>query len=458
MAERKIVSMKRKFRFTFSFLVLLAVIFYVAVLGWNYLTKEHISIYEVNTAEISDDPPLYGFILRTEEVISAGEDGYVNYYHAEGTRIAAGKVAYTIDQNDEVTEILSNLQTGKENQENISAVRDAISSFQNSFSMSDYQQVSNFSSSVTSVLFEQNEESLFDSVSKQMQQNGNSKNYVKGKTKKSGVISYSIDGYEKTKQKDITTRLFDQYAGITQTALQKKKKISSGDPVYKLITDNEWSLIVLLNDTYYEELKDKDYVRVTVDKDNMSFNAGVTLFDQDGSHFARLTTNRYMEHYINDRFLKIEFDLKSASGLKIPNSSILNKDCYVLPADVITSNQNSKGVLKQTVNESGGTANIFTTLDNMVTLNDKYYIRSGSITGGDILLTADGNDTYIVSTKESLPGVYCVNQGYCQFRPIEIIYQNKEYTIVSENTSGGLAAYDHIVVDPSNLKDDDFIE
>lgn len=458
MAKKKIIPMKRKFRLSFSFFVLIAVILYVAVLGWNYLTKEHISIYEVNTAEISDDPPLYGFVLRKEEVISADEDGYVNYYNAEGSRIAAGKVAYTIDPNDEVTEILDSLQTDKIDHANISAVRDAISSFQNSFSMSDYQQVSNFSSSVTSVLFEQNEESLFDSVSKQMKENGNSKNYIKGKTKKSGVISYSVDGYEKTKQKDITTHLFDQYASIVQTPLQKKKKISSGDPVYKLITDNEWSLIVLLNDTYYKELKEKDYIRVTVDKDNMSFNAGVKLFDQDGSHFARLTTNRYMEHYINDRFLKIEFDLKSASGLKIPNSSILKKDCYVLPANVITGNQNGKGVVKQTVDESGQTTSTFTTLDNMVALNNKYYVSSGAISGGDILLTSDGSDTYIVSSRESMPGVYCVNQGYCQFRPIEIIYQNKEYSIVSENTSGGLAAYDHIVVDPSNLKDDDFIE
>ena len=36
-------------------------------------------------------------------------------------------------------------------------------------------------------------------------------------------------------------------------------------------------------------------------------------------------------------------------------------------------------------------------------------------------------------------------------------YQNKEYTIVSDSTYGGLTAYDHIVVDPQNLEDDDFI-
>lgn len=54
--------------------------------------------------------------------------------------------------------------------------------------------------------------------------------------------------------------------------------------------------------------------------------------------------------------------------------------------------------------------------------------------------------------------MYYVNQGYCQFRPIEVLYKNKEYSIVSDHTVNGLSAYDHIVVDPTYLNDDDFIE
>ena len=73
-------------------------------------------------------------------------------------------------------------------------------------------------------------------------------------------------------------------------------------------------------------------------------------------------------------------------------------------------------------------------------------------------MNGSSGDNYIVSNKQKLSGVYYVNQGYCQFRPIEIQYKNKEYTIVSDHTENGLSAYDHIVVDPSSLQDDDFIE
>ena len=66
-------------------------------------------------------------------------------------------------------------------------------------------------------------------------------------------------------------------------------------------------------------------------------------------------------------------------------------------------------------------------------------------------------EDFIVSSTEPLQGVYCVNEGFCEFRPVDILYQNKEYTIVSDSTTGGLSAFDHIVVDPSALSDDDFI-
>ena len=43
-------------------------------------------------------------------------------------------------------------------------------------------------------------------------------------------------------------------------------------------------------------------------------------------------------------------------------------------------------------------------------------------------------------------------------RPLEKIYENNEYTIVSPNTSGGISNYDHIVVNPKLLNENDFIQ
>ena len=58
---------------------------------------------------------------------------------------------------------------------------------------------------------------------------------------------------------------------------------------------------------------------------------------------------------------------------------------------------------------------------------------------------------------EQLDGVYCCNKGYCEFRPVEIAYQNNEYCIIKKDTSGGLSAYDHIILDPKVIREDDII-
>ena len=427
-------------------------------LGWSYITKDRISIYEVNTTDISDDTPLYGFILRAEEVAKTEQDGYINYYNAEGTRIGKGDVVYTIDSDGQVSNMLKEIQKESISSESISAMREVISSFQNSFSMADYTQVSSFQHAVDNVIFEQSRGTLFNNLNKTFKASGLEKNFLKVTAPKSGVISYAIDGYEGLGQNDITAEILEQYGIPTKKQLQSTEIVPADSPVYKIITSNDWSLIVKLTDEYYEKLKDLDSVRVTIERDKISFNASVELYDKDGVHFAKLSTARYMERYINDRFLKIEFNLKSASGLKIPNSSILQKEYSVLPPNVIETGEEGIGVLKQVLDESGNPKPEYVGLGDSEIVNGQYYVDTSIIEAGDVLKDYENGGNYTVSSKASIEGVYCVNEGFCEFRPIEIIYQNKEYSIVSDTTIGGLAAYDHIVVDPSSLNDNDFIE
>ncbi len=457
MASRKVVPMKRRFRPNLALFIFLLIIIYIVVLTWGYLTEEHISIYEVNTTQISDDSPLYGFVLRSEEVVSTDREGYINYYNAEGNRVGTGDVVYTLDTNGEVSGMLEQLQETNKNTESITAMREVISSFQNNFSLSSYSQIENLKYDINNVYFEKTNGNLYSDVNKALKSAGQDKSFTKYTAPKNGVISYSIDGFESMKKTDITPEILDQYAQSTRQQIKTADMLPSGSPVYKLVTDNTWSLTARLNNDYYERLKASDSVRITINKDGISFNASVELWDQGDIHFATLTTARYMERYINDRFLQFEFNLRTAEGLKIPNSSILKKDYYTLPADVITKGDEGNGVIKQVRTEEGKITKQFTSLGHYFFTQDKYYVDSSVVTGGDVLMNHKSGEDYIVSSKEPLQGVYCVNEGYCEFRPIDILYQNKEYTIVSDMTSGGLSAFDHIVVEPSALSDDDFI-
>lgn len=458
--EHKVIPMKKRFRpnLSLAFFLFLLIVVYIVVLAWGYFTREHISIYEVNTTDISDDSPLYGFIIRSEEIINSEASGYPNYYFSEGSRIGKGDVAYTLDRSGEVSGVLEQIQKKRENSASIVKMRESIASFHSSFSMSSYYDVTKLRYDVKNVLFDINNDSLYQDLKKSLKESGQDKNFTKVTAKKSGVIAYTMDGYEHTKQDQITKKIFDDYGNVVRRQMQQDGSIDAGTPVYKLVTSNDWSIIVKLDDSYYKALKDQDTVRVTITKDNISFNSQIELFDKDGAHFASLSTSRYMERYINDRFLQIEFNLKSASGLKIPNSSIFQKDFYVIPDQVVTNGNNGTGVVKQTMGEDGKSSHEFVSLKNAIHLDKKYYVSTTVLQGGDILMNSSSGENYIVSNQGKLSGVYYVNEGYCQFRPVEVQYQNKEYSIISDQTKNGLSAFDHIVVDPASLHDDDFIE
>ncbi|MCI5730423.1 MAG: hypothetical protein MR304_02610 [Eubacterium sp.] len=460
MAKKNVIQMKKRFRpnLSLAFFLFLLIIIYIIVLAWGYFAKEHISIYEVNTTDISDDAPLYGFVIRSEEIVNSEESGYINYYFSEGSRIGKGDVAYTADGDGAVSSVLEQIQSERDNSASLTKMREVVASFYSGFNMSNYSDVTKLHYDVKNVVFDMNNGSLYSDLKKALKSSGKDSNFTKVTAKKSGVIAYTMDGYESTRQEDVTKELFDDYGSVVRKQMQKEGSTPAGTPVYKLVTSNDWSIVVKLDESYYSALKDKETVRVTITKDDISFNAQVELFDREGTHFAALSTSRYMERYINDRFLQIEFNLKSASGLKIPNSSVLQKDFYVIPDKAITNGADGIGVVRQTTGKEGKTSHEFISLKKEIRLGDEYYVSASVLQGGDILMDASSGENYIVSNRKKLSGVYYVNEGYCQFRPIEVQYKNKEYTIISDHTENGLSAYDHIVVDPASLQDDDFIE
>ena len=62
-----------------------------------------------------------------------------------------------------------------------------------------------------------------------------------------------------------------------------------------------------------------------------------------------------------------------------------------------------------------------------------------------------------VTKKSVLEGVYNCNRGYCVFRRIEKLFSNDEYTIISKDTQYGLSTYDHIVLNPDTINENDIL-
>ena len=85
-----------------------------------------------------------------------------------------------------------------------------------------------------------------------------------------------------------------------------------------------------------------------------------------------------------------------------------------------------------------------------------YYIDSPELETGDRLQKLDSTEVHTISQKGSLVGVYNKNKGYADFKQIQILYQNEEYSIIRSNTEYGLIEYDYIVLDAETVDENEF--
>ena len=74
-----------------------------------------------------------------------------------------------------------------------------------------------------------------------------------------------------------------------------------------------------------------------------------------------------------------------------------------------------------------------------------------------MLVKTDSSETFAASRKDTLIGVYNINKGYADFRLVDILYSNEEYSIVTPGNMYGLSEYDYIVLDASSITPDQFI-
>jgi hypothetical protein len=88
---------------------------------------------------------------------------------------------------------------------------------------------------------------------------------------------------------------------------------------------------------------------------------------------------------------------------------------------------------------------------------NEYYLDDYTLRIGDYLNMPASGEKYAVSRRGTLSGVYNINKGYADFKQINILYQNDEYSVVRSNTQYGLSAYDYIALDARMVSENELI-
>jgi len=442
-------------------LIFAAMFIYIVILVVTYLRTDHIVGYNVQEGSLTSNSIYKGIALRREEIVPCTNAGYVNYFTREGERVAVGNLVYTIDETGRLSDYINTNESGENSlsDSDLSELKSEITAFTSRFDRKQFTDVYNFKYSVEGTVLKLANYNILENVNSLNDNSGTALvNYCYAA--KSGIVTYSVDGYENLKLEDMTAEHFDQKE-YEKKHLVNNELLANGDPAYKLSTDEDWSIVILVEDeSLAEQLVEEEYIEVKFLKNQYTSWGKVESFQNEaGDTFVELSFTNSMVTFCTDRFIDIELLLEDEKGLKIPNSAIVEKEFFIVPKEYVTKGGNSgkSGVLLEVYDEEGNASTEFVPTTIYDETETEYYLDDSVLHAGSYIIKPESTQKHAVSKTGSLIGVYNINKGYADFKQVSILYQNEEYSIVKSNTAYGLNVYDHIVLDATLVNDNDFI-
>lgn len=461
--NNKVVQYKKPFTINVGVIIFIIIFLYLAIQIFVFLGTEHLSTYEVTENKISADNIYTGIILRDETLMTTGKSGYINYYVGEGERVKKNSTIYSIDESGKMYQLLAtNDSEYILSSDDIKEVRECIANYKNNFESYNYQQVYNFKYGIENTVLNLNNSNMLDALNKLLADNGAANTFQVVKSDMSGIISYNKDGFEGVTKEQLNEESFSQ-ENYDKMKLRSSDKKEAGSDVYKMVTSDNWSIVIPLSEAQYASFQETKRINVTFLKDKRKVAAGITTYTQDGKFYAELSFDKYMIQYLSDRFIQVELNISNTSGLKIPNTSITEKLFYKVPSAYFTKGDNNSntGVVKMSYKENGEIATEFIATDLVYEEEDYGYVSGSILSAGDILISASADtngEKYTVTETVMIQGVYNVNKGYPVFKRVEVIKDNTEYSIVKSGTKAGISLYDYIILNAKYAEENNFIK
>lgn len=454
--NRKIVKYRRRTGVNIGMLIFAAIFVYMMFSVYLYITKEKIQFYEVADGSIVDDKSYSGIILRHETTEYADSAGTINYYVREGKRASVGTCVYSIDESGTLTAFLEKQSEGAGalTDRDLSDIRRQLNAYSLAYSDESFDSVYGAKSTLEAMVMEYVNFNILESQGQMADQDGI--HFKQVVTPVSGVVSYGIDSYETLDLSQINEGIFDR-SGYEKAITKAGQRVEPGTPVYKVITDDAWSIIFPITEEEAYVFGTQGRVKVSFPGRNLNTTAAFSLVTGgDGKAYGRLDFDKYMVQFASERYVDFRIETSTTEGLKIPISSVTTKNFYLVPIDFLTKGGDGTGDgFNKEVYSEGGTSAVFVPTTIYYGNDDYYYIdcdKDQVIQAGDYLVKPDSTERFQVGITASLQGVYNINKGYTVFKQIEVLAQSDEFYTIKKNMRYGLSVYDHIVLNASVIE------
>ncbi|WP_022758496.1 HlyD family efflux transporter periplasmic adaptor subunit [Butyrivibrio fibrisolvens] len=440
-------------------LIFAVLLVYMIISIVQYIKAKHVVGYEVMEGSLSQNNTYTAIALRDEEVVENDTAGSVYYFATEDRRVAKGDLVYIVDEADSLSDMSS--LTGDASavsltDKDYAEIKEDIEDFTSTFNKNNFSSVYDFKNSINGTLSKLVNTSYLNNIG---ELSSSTHNFIYRNAPSSGIVLYSKDGYEGLTLQDMKSDLFDQTT-YEKTTFGSSEVVTADAPVYKLAKNEDWSVVIQVDDQETADyLMDQEYIKIKFLKNQVTVWGQVSTYtNSKGEIFVQFSFTNSMITFATDRFLSIELIIENETGLKIPNSSIIEKNFYVIPSELVMETAEGNTVVqRKTYLEDGSQSSEDVIVSIHSQVDDKYYIDQDAIASGDILMYPATGKEFTVSEVASLTGVYNINKGYADFKQIEVLYSNDEYSIVKSGTEYGLNVYDYIALDATSVTDDELI-
>lgn len=455
-SKSKAISISRyrtKREMNIGIIVFAVILLYLLVTIAMFAFRKNVSVYEVREGSILRDNSYTGIAMRREIVIPAEKTGYVHYFYNDFTKIKVGIPTYAITANEVNYEKNKEKANEKLSVEDQKKLVNNIQSFNESFHPQKFSDVYALKNDISNTFLQSSNKTNTTKMDTILKKTGKQAQVFS--SVKDGILMRNVDGYE-----DLTVETF-QKSDFNRSEYKKivrddNMHVKKGDPIYKVVADTRWSVIIPIDRKVSKELKKMTNIKTRLDKNPNLLRAQVDTFKKDGDYYAVLNYTSSMIEYASNRFLNVELIFDDETGLKIPKSSIVDMEAYLIPKSYIThgGNNQAEGVM---VVDSKGNRRFQTCKVYKETTDDMVYIGIDKLKSGSILEKAGDAETLTLSYPQKIEGVFQINRGYAVFTPITILYESDDYCIIEANDFYGLRNYDHIVQEGDTVSEGEIV-
>lgn len=449
---------KPHFHINLAIVVFVVMVVYLAAYVITYLGKDKLAVYEVSASDIVDSIEGTGVILREEKLIRSDQSGYINYYVSDGSRVKQNGIVYSVDSTGKVQKYLEELLEKKNsvNKAEKDAVFEKLNGFSEGYSDNNFSLVYETQNDISKNLLSYTD-TMLANHREDIGRICGTDTYREVPVEEEGLVAFSSDGKEKLKEKDVSDETFVKRNKMEDLRTGEKRK--GGSAVYRLVTDQNWKLMVRIGKESYNHLrelrKEKNTLQVNFYKDNFTTEASFACKKQNGGYYVILSFDNYVQRYINQRYLYVELILSETEGLKIPSGSLVKKDVYKIPEACLSKGGNSsqRNKVNQLYTDGSGEKKIRQIPVDVYDKDEKYvYVYAKKLEKGNILSDLGMKNTFELKDMTQIQGVYFVNRGYADFKPVHILERNEDCCIIASD-SGGIQLYDRIILNSETIKE-----